>query len=81
MVQKIRVKIWVKKIFDPKISVPQKVGTKDLGQKKYWSKKLRPPKTYLVRNGSVTAEIFLKWTNVARTNVTWTNVTIKVFIC
>ena len=29
----------------------------------------------LVKIGSVTAEIFLIWTNVARTNVAWTNVT------
>ena len=28
----------------------------------------------LVQIGSVTAEIFLIWTKVARTNVTWTNV-------
>ena len=31
--------------------------------------------------GSVTAEIFLIWTNVARTNATWTNVTLTVGIC
>ena len=30
----------------------------------------------MVKIGSITAEIFLIWTNVARTNVTWTNVTI-----
>ena len=29
----------------------------------------------------VTAEIFLIWTNVARTNVVWTNVTMTVGIC
>ena len=35
----------------------------------------------LVKIRSVTAEIFLIWTNVARTNVTWTNVTLTVGIC
>ena len=30
---------------------------------------------------SVTAEIFLIWTNVARRNVAWTNVTVTVDIC
>ena len=34
-----------------------------------------------IKIGSVTAEIFLIWTNVARTNVTWTNVTLTVGIC
>ena len=35
----------------------------------------------MVKIGSVTAEIFLIWTNVARTNVAWTNVTVTVVIC
>ena len=30
---------------------------------------------------SVTAKIFLIWTNVARTNVAWTNVTVTAGIC
>ena len=30
---------------------------------------------------SVKDEIFLIWTNVARTNVAWTNVTVTVGIC
>ena len=34
-----------------------------------------------VKIGSVTAEIFLMWTNVTRTNVACTNVTITVGIC
>ena len=34
----------------------------------------------LVKIGSVTAEIFLIWTNVARTNVPWTNVAMTVEI-
>ena len=32
-------------------------------------------------NSLVTAEIFLIWTNVTRTNVVWTNVTVTVKIC
>ena len=35
----------------------------------------------LVNIGSVTAEIFLIWTNVARTNVAWTNVNLIDRIC
>ena len=31
----------------------------------------------LVKIGSVTAEIFPTWTNVARANVVWTNVTVN----
>ena len=80
-----------------------------LGQKKFWSKKIKTP-TKLghiwVRNnwaihdmkkscqhkyclykchGDIwnqrwSQEIFLIWTNVARTNITWTNVTVTVKI-
>ena len=35
----------------------------------------------MVQIESVTAEILLIWTNVARTNVAWTNVTVTVGIC
>ena len=35
----------------------------------------------LVKILTVTAEIFLIWTNVAKTNVAWTNVTMIVGIC
>ena len=35
----------------------------------------------VVKIGSVTAEIFLIWTNVTRTKVAWTNVTMTVEIC
>ena len=35
----------------------------------------------LVKIGSVTAEIFLIWTNGARTNVVLINVTVTVGIC
>ena len=41
-------------------------------------KKLGPKS--LVKIGPVTAEILLIWTNVAKTNVAWTNVTITVGI-
>ena len=34
----------------------------------------------LVNIGSVTGEIFLIWTNVNRTNIAWTNVTVTVGI-
>ena len=34
----------------------------------------------MVKIGLVTAEIFLIWTNVVRTNVAWTNVTMTVGI-
>ena len=61
-----------------------------MDQSKFWSKKVKAPKEVgaktLVKIGSVIAEIFLIWTNVARTNaartnVAWTNVTLTVGIC
>ena len=42
------------------------------------------PKTYLeslVKIESVTAEIFLIWTNVTRTNVAWTNILVTIGNC
>ena len=49
------------------------------------STKIKAPKKLgpksLVSIESVTVEIFLIWTNVARTYVAWTNVTIAVGIC
>ena len=60
-----------------------------MGQKDFWvqnilvkqnvgPRKLKAPKKLgpnsLVKIGSVIAEIFMPWTNVARTNVAWTNV-------
>ena len=54
---------------------------KTLGSKKFRSTNSRPPKNYLVEIGSVTAKIFLIWTNITRTNVAWTNVTVAVGIC
>ena len=61
------------------------LGKKIKVQKKFWSSKILItknlyPKSF-VKIRSVTAEIFLIWTNVARTNVAWTNVTTIVEIC
>ena len=71
----------VQKSSDPKIFGVQK----SLDQARCWSKKIKAPKILapnnVVKIGSVTAEIFPIWTNVARTNVTWTNVTLTVGIC
>ena len=63
---------------------------KKLGQKKFGSKEFLGPKKFgsnkmgqksLLKIGSVTAEIFLIWKNVARTNVAGTNVIVTVRIC
>ena len=63
---------------------------KSFGQTKVWSKRNLAKKTKvpislgpksLVKIGSVTAEIFLIWTIVARTTVAWTNVNMTVGIC
>ena len=45
-----------------------------MGPKQFWSKKWRPQKILsksLVKIRSVTTEILLIWTNVARTNIDW----------
>ena len=57
------------KVFGPKYFGTQKVCVKQLGPKS------------LVKIGSVTAEIFLIWTNVARINVVWTDFSVTVGIC
>ena len=67
------------------------MGVKEvLPKKNFGTQKLRPRKKLgpksLVKIGSVRTEIFLIWTNVARTNVAWTNVawtnvTVTVVIC
>ena len=57
---------------------------KFLGPKRMWSTKIKAPKIvskYLVKIGSVTVEILLIWTNVPRTYVALSNVTITVGIC
>ena len=45
-----------------------------LGSKELKPAKKMDPKS-LVKIRSLTAEIFLVWTNVARTNVAWINIT------
>ena len=57
------------------------LGLTRVDVKKIWLKKLRPQKKCLVKIRPVTAEMFLIWTNVVRTNVTWPNVTVTVGIC
>ena len=56
----------------------------DKGPPDSWNLLKMVPGTYLkslVKVRYITAEIFLIWTNVARTNVAWTNVTLTVGIC
>ena len=52
----------------------------NFGPTKSKTSKILGPKNWL-KIGSVTAEIFMIWPNVARTNVAWTNVTSTVGIC
>ena len=59
----------------------QKVGGGKNPIKKNEVNKLKTPQNYLVKIESVTAEIFLIWTNVTRINVAWTNVIVTVDIC
>ena len=61
--------MWVKQNFGKKIFIKKVKACKKLGPKR------------LVKIRSVTAEIFLIWTNVARTNVALTNITVTVGIC
>ena len=67
---------WVKKKLGKKIAPTfldqknigsKKVGVKNFRFKKFRSTNSRPPKNYLVKIGSVTAKIFLIWTNVTVT--------------
>ena len=62
----------------PKGLRSQKVLVQKICQKRILSK--LGPKS-LVKIGSVTAEILLIWTNVTKTNVTWTNVKVTVGNC
>ena len=62
------------------------MNVKKFGSRKLYIKKKSKPAKKLgpknwVKIGSVTAEIFLIWTNVARTNVAWSNVTAIIEIC
>ena len=81
-----------KQIFSSKMLCPKKFGSKRILNpkcfgskksrgKKYRSKMIRAHKNCFIKIKLVTAEIFMIWTNVARTNVTWTNVTVTVGIC
>ena len=65
------------------------VGPKKFGSKKIWSKKILIKRSHglqklcpksFVKIGSEKAEIFMIWANFARTNVSWTNVTMTVEI-
>ena len=60
---------WVHKILAPKQFDKKNHGLRKLG-----------PKCF-VKIGPVTAEIFMIWANVVRTNVASTNVTVTVDIC
>ena len=60
--------------------VPKIKGLKKLGQKSLKALKILALRN-LVKIVSVAAEIFLIWTNVARTHVAWTIVTVTVGIC
>ena len=69
------------KTFGPKNFVQKICGSKKvLGSKNLGAKKFLGSKKF-VRFKTVTVEIFLIWTYVARTNVAWTNVTVTVNIC
>ena len=78
-------KIWVQKnVGSKKCWVPTNFWfQKSLGQslsKRIKALKILAPKNF-VKIRSVTAETFLIWTNVARTNVAWINVTMTIGIC
>ena len=74
-----------------KILVIKKLGPKSIGPKKLGPNKILIYKNFktskilclkiLVNIGLVIAEIFFIWTNVARTNISWTNVIVTVGIC
>ena len=76
---------WSKNRGSKQFLASKNVGPENLSPKKYWiqkrPKKVGAKKDYLVKLGSVTVRIFLIWTNVARTNIAWTNVTVTVGIC
>ena len=74
---------WAKKCWAPKnFGLKKYFGSeKDFWFEKFWSTEIKAlkklgPKS-LVKVGSVTVEILLIWTNVARTYVAWTNVTME----
>ena len=67
--------LWAQKNIEKKIGPKEVLSKKDNGQQKSrLPKKLDPKK--MDKIGSVKTEILLIWRNVARTYVTWKNVTI-----
>ncbi len=69
-------KFWVYEIGSQKI-----LGLKHFCVKKNFGvKKLRPPKNW-VKILSATAELFMIWEKVVRTNIACTNVTVTFGIC
>ena len=82
-VLRLKTEIWQKNLGKKK-SVQKEFRSKSFGYKRFLGPKKGPQKLgpkSLVKIGSVTADIFLIWTNVARTYVALTNVTITVGIC
>ena len=72
--KKVKKKIRYNKFFGPrKIWVKRSFVQKNIGPQR-----LRPPQNWVPK---VTAETLLIWTNVARTYVAQTNVTMTVDIC
>ena len=62
----LQTKLWIQKKFQ---KTSKKISPQKLSQKMF------------VKIGSVTAEILVIWTNVARTYVAWTNATMTTAIC
>ena len=75
----------VQKILGQKETLGPKIifGFKNILVKKSKVKKIKAPKNLVqkVWSRSVKTGIFLIWTNVARTNGAWTNVTVTFGIC
>ena len=81
LVQKSRAKkIKVLKNWFPIFWVQNNLGSdKFLGSKRFGLNKILDQKFGQI--GSVTAEILLMWKNVARTNISRTNVSMKAGVC
>ena len=74
-------KCWVQEMWHTKIDMKKskKIWVKrSFVQKNIGPQRLRPPQNWVPK---VTAETLLIWTNVARTYVAQTNVTMTVGIC
>ena len=71
-------RVWVQSNFWPKRFWVQKIWVKqNVGPKKFKVPKKLGQES-LIKMGSVIAEIFLPWTNVARTNVAWTYIPLQL---